>query len=53
MKPIRKIVVSLKFDNNPIAVGELVQESKEIFFRYYPDFIKKGFRNEAFFNYEL
>jgi len=42
MKPIRKIVVSLKFDNNPIAVGELVQESKEIFFRYYPDFIKKG-----------
>jgi serine/threonine-protein kinase HipA len=42
MKRIRKIVVSLKFDNNPIAVGELVQESKEIFFRYYPDFIKKG-----------
>jgi len=40
MEPIQKIIVSIDFGNEELQVGELIQEGKGIFFKYYTDFIK-------------
>ena len=40
MEPIQKITVSCDFGNKELQVGELIQEGKSIFFKYYTDFIK-------------
>ncbi|MFP9114573.1 type II toxin-antitoxin system HipA family toxin [Flavobacterium sp. RHBU_3] len=40
MEPIQKIIVSINFGNEELPVGELIQEGKGIFFKYYSDFIK-------------
>ena len=38
----KKIYVSIQFDAEEIEVGELVSENKLIYFKYYPQFVKRG-----------
>ncbi|MCX6182769.1 MAG: type II toxin-antitoxin system HipA family toxin [Bacteroidetes bacterium] len=42
MGRIKKIIVSIQFNKEEIEVGELVAEAKNIYFKYYSDFIKTG-----------
>lgn len=42
MDHIKKLIVSLQFDQSAIEVGELVGNAKGIYFKYYPSFIKFG-----------
>ena len=42
MATIEKIKVSLEFNSEEIAVGELVSDEKNIYFRYFKEFIKYG-----------
>ena len=42
MEQIKKVYVSIQFDAEEIEVGELVNENKLIYFRYYPAFVKRG-----------
>jgi len=42
MEHVKKIIVSILFNKNPIELGELVSDGREIYFKYYPDFISKG-----------
>jgi serine/threonine-protein kinase HipA len=42
MEHIKKLVVTMRFDENELEVGELVSDSRNIYFRYYPDFVKQG-----------
>jgi len=39
---IDKIIVSIDFNEEEIEVGELVSDSKNIYFKYYTEFIKTG-----------
>jgi hypothetical protein len=38
----KKVYVSIQFDAEEIEVGELVNENKIIYSRYYPSFVKRG-----------
>lgn len=49
MAPIQKITVSIDFGNEELQVGELIQEGKSIFFKYYTDFIKSGIEISPFY----
>jgi hypothetical protein len=40
MEHIKKIVVSLLFHEEEIELGELISEGRNIYFKYYADFIK-------------
>jgi serine/threonine-protein kinase HipA len=42
MEHIKKIIVSIQFSKNEIELGELVSEGRDIYFKYYTDFITKG-----------
>jgi len=42
MEQVKKIVVSIQFDAEEIEVGELVSDDKLIYFKYYPEFLKRG-----------
>ena len=42
MEHVKKIIVSIKFSKIAIELGELVSEGREIYFKYYTDFIAKG-----------
>ncbi len=42
MEPVKKIFVSIQFDAEEIAVGELVSDDKLIYFKYYQEFQKRG-----------
>jgi serine/threonine-protein kinase HipA len=42
MEPVKKIFVSIQFDTEEIAVGELVSDDKLIYFKYYQEFQKRG-----------
>lgn len=42
MKSIQKVIVSLDFGPKELAVGELIQEGRGIYFKYYTAFIKTG-----------
>ncbi|WP_373548736.1 type II toxin-antitoxin system HipA family toxin [Haliscomenobacter sp.] len=42
MEQVKKIIVSIQFDAEEIEVGELVSDDKQIYFRYYPEFLKRG-----------
>jgi serine/threonine-protein kinase HipA len=42
MEQVKKIYVSIQFEAEEIDVGELVNENKIIYFRYYPAFVKRG-----------
>ncbi len=48
MKPIQKVIVSINFGKNEIQVGELIKESKGIYFKYYTEFIKTGLEISPF-----
>ena len=42
MEHIKKIIVSMQFEEAEIELGELVNDKKNIYFKYYPSFIKRG-----------
>ncbi len=42
MQHIEKIIISIQLNEEEIAVGELARDSKNIYFKYYTDFIKRG-----------
>jgi len=42
MEHIKKLIVSIWFDADEIEVGELVSNAGHIYFRYYPNFMKRG-----------
>ncbi|MEI7977790.1 MAG: type II toxin-antitoxin system HipA family toxin [Bacteroidota bacterium] len=42
MEHIKKIFVSIQFNENEIELGELVSNDRNIYFKYYTDFISKG-----------
>lgn len=42
MEHVKKIIVSIQFGKNEIELGELVSEGRDIYFKYYIDFITKG-----------
>lgn len=42
MEHVKKIIVSVQFSKNEIELGELVSEGRDIYFKYYTDFINKG-----------
>ena len=42
MEHVKKIIVSIQFSKNEIDLEELVSEGREIYFKYYTDFINKG-----------
>ncbi|MDZ4679194.1 MAG: HipA domain-containing protein, partial [Saprospiraceae bacterium] len=42
MEHVKKLIISIRFDEAEMELGELVHDSKQIYFKYYPDFIKKG-----------
>jgi serine/threonine-protein kinase HipA len=48
MEPIQKIIASIDFGHEELQVGELIQEGKNIFFKYYTDFIKSGIEISPF-----
>jgi serine/threonine-protein kinase HipA len=48
MEQIKKIIVSIRFNEAEIDVGELVSEAKNIYFKYYADFIKSGLEISPF-----
>lgn len=53
---IKKLNVFIRFDGEPQKVGQLIQDNKEILFRYHPDFLKTGFNISPFklqFNSEI
>ena len=42
MEHIKKIIVSIQFNENEIELGELVSEGRAIYFKYYTSFIGSG-----------
>jgi serine/threonine-protein kinase HipA len=48
MEHVKKIIVSIRFNEAEIDVGELVSEAKNIYFKYYADFIKSGLEISPF-----
>lgn len=42
MEHIEKLIVSIQLNEEEIEVGELVSDAKNIYFKYYTDFIKRG-----------
>jgi len=42
MEHIEKIFVSIEFDNEEIEVGELIQDGRNIYFKYHQDFVRRG-----------
>ncbi len=42
MEHVKKIIVSILFNKKSIELGELVSDGREIYFKYYTDFISKG-----------
>ena len=42
MEHVEKIIVSIQLNEEEIAVGELASDAKNIYFKFYTDFIKRG-----------
>lgn len=42
MEHVKKLIVSIQFTENAIEIGELVSQGRDIYFKYYNDFITKG-----------
>ena len=42
MKPVKKINVQLLFDTEPLEVGSLVLNERNIFFKYSQEFLDRG-----------
>ena len=45
---VKKVIVSILFNEEEIEVGELVSEAKEIYFKYYTEFVKRGLEISPF-----
>jgi len=48
MEHVKKIIVSILFNEEEIELGELVSEAKDIYFKYYADFVKRGLEISPF-----
>lgn len=48
MKTIEQLIVSLILEGKEIPVGELVSDSKKIYFKYYPSFIEQSIEISPF-----
>jgi len=48
MGQVKKIIVSILFNEEEIELGELVSDAKDIYFKYYADFIKRGLEISPF-----
>lgn len=48
MEHVEKIIVSIQLNEVEISVGELASDSKNIYFKYYTDFIKRGLEISPF-----
>ncbi len=48
MKSIEKVIVSIDFDSSEQQVGELIKDGKNIYFKYYSDFIETGLQLSPF-----
>jgi serine/threonine-protein kinase HipA len=48
MEHVKKIIVSIQFNENEIELGELVREGRDIYFKYYTAFIRKGIEISPF-----
>jgi serine/threonine-protein kinase HipA len=48
MEHVKKIIVSILFNEEEIELGELVREAKDIYFKYYADFVKRGLEISPF-----
>lgn len=48
MKAIQKVTVAIDFGVKELQVGELIQEGKGIYFKYYSEFIKTGLELSPF-----
>lgn len=48
MKSITRIMVSLSLEEEELRVGELVQDTKKIYFKYYPEFLEEGLQVSPF-----
>jgi serine/threonine-protein kinase HipA len=42
MEQVKKIFVAIQFDAEEIEVGELLNDGKQIYFKYYPSFVSRG-----------
>lgn len=42
MKNVERLLVAIDLDGKEVEVGELVQDARKIYFKYYPDFIDTG-----------
>jgi serine/threonine-protein kinase HipA len=42
MESIKKIIVSIQFNKSEMELGELVIGGRDIYFKYFTDFIAKG-----------
>jgi len=48
MEHVKKIIVYILFNEEEIELGELVSEAKDIYFKYYADFVKRGLEISPF-----
>ncbi len=48
MLHVKKIIVSIQFNEEEIELGELVNDDKKIYFKYYVSFIKRGLEISPF-----
>ncbi|MDZ4668709.1 MAG: type II toxin-antitoxin system HipA family toxin [bacterium] len=48
MEQIKKLLVSIRLANEEVSLGELVSESKGIYFKYFPSFIERGIQISPF-----
>ena len=48
MKPIQKVIVSIDFGGSELQLGELIQQGRGLYFKYYTEFIKTGLEISPF-----
>jgi serine/threonine-protein kinase HipA len=42
MEHIKKLMISILLNDEEIELGELVSDTRDIYFKYYADFVKRG-----------
>lgn len=42
MRNVKRLIVSISLQGEELEIGELVNEQRKIYFKYYPEFIEKG-----------
>lgn len=48
MEHIKKIIVSIYLNEDEIELGELISQGRDIYFKYYADFVKRGLQISPF-----